>query len=49
MFIFEREGETEHKPGRDRVRETQNRKQAVGSELPAQSDMGLKPRSKIMT
>ena len=39
VFIFEREieRETEHEQGRGRQRETQNPKQAPGSELSAQS------------
>ena len=36
LFIFET-GETEHERGRVRERETQNRKQAPGSEPSAQS------------
>ena len=37
LFLKEREGETEHKWVRDRERETQNPKQAPGSEPSAQS------------
>ena len=37
FFIFETERETEHEQGGRRERETQNRKQAPGSELSAQS------------
>ena len=40
MFIyFERETETEREQGRGRGRETQNPKEAPGSELSAQSPM----------
>ena len=47
MFIFERERETEHKWGRGKKeRETQNPKQAPGSELSAQSPtQGLNSRT----
>ena len=37
FYSFLRQGETEHEQGRVRDRETQNLKQAPGSELPAQS------------
>ena len=37
LFIFERQRETEHEWERGRERETQNPKQAPGSELTAQS------------
>ena len=36
-----RQGETKHERGRVRERETQNLKQAPGSELSAQPDAGL--------
>ena len=36
-YLFLRQGETEHEQGRVRERETQNPKQAPGSELSAQS------------
>ena len=43
LFIFETQREMEHKSRRSRERETQNPKQAPGSELSAQSlTMGLK-------
>ena len=38
-FIFETQREAEHEQGRVRERETQNPKQAPGSELSAQSPM----------
>ena len=50
--IFERERELVHEPRRGRERETQNLKQALGSELPAQSppNAGLGPANReIMT
>ena len=37
FYLFLRQGETEHEQGRVRERETQNLKQAPGSELSAQS------------
>ena len=37
FYLFLRQGETEHELGRVRERETQNLKQAPGSELSAQS------------
>ena len=37
VYLFLRQGETEHEQGRVRERETQNLKQAPGSELSAQS------------
>ena len=37
VYLFLRETETEHKQGRGSERETQNAKQAPGSELSAQS------------
>ena len=37
VYLFLRQRETEHEWGRVRERETQNLKQAPGSELPAQS------------
>ena len=37
FYLFLRQGETEHEQGRGRERETQNLKQAPGSELSAQS------------
>ena len=37
VYLFLRQGETEHEQGRVRERETQNMKQAPGSELSAQS------------
>ena len=47
-MIFE--GETEHEQVRDRERETQNLKQAPGSELDTEPNMGLKPTNhEIMT
>ena len=44
MFIFERAREHEQGSGRERERETQNSKQAPGSQLSAQSPVwvGLK-------
>ena len=40
MFVFTlRQRETEHEQGRSRERETQNPKQAPGSELSVQSPM----------
>ena len=46
MFIFEREKESMSKGGAERERETQNPKQAPGSELSAQSPTrGLNPRT----
>ena len=51
MFIFERETDHEWGRGRERDRETQNLKQASGSELSAQSPTpGLKQTNcEIMT
>ena len=52
MFIFERERDrqTEHKQAGQRERETQNPKQAPGSELSAQSPMwGSNTDREIMT
>ena len=44
LFIFERQRDTEHEWGRGRERETQNLKQAPGSELTApEPDVGLEP------
>ena len=37
IFIFEREREAEYEQGRGRERDTQNLKQAPGSDLSAQS------------
>ena len=39
LFIFERQGERERVGEEQRERETQNLKQALGSELSAQSPM----------
>ena len=50
LFIFEREKVTEHKPGRGREWGKQNLKQASGSELPAEPNVGLEPTNReIMT
>ena len=51
MFIFEREKEAECEQGTGRERETQNLKQAPGSELVSRElNIGLKPMScEIMT
>ena len=46
MFIYflrERSTECEQVRGRERERKTQNLKQALGSELSAEPDMGLEP------
>ena len=46
VYLFLRQRETEHERGRVRERETQNWKQAPGSELSAQSRMrGSNPRT----
>ena len=46
VYLFLRQTETEHERGRVRERETQNLKQAPGSELSAQSLMrGLNSRT----
>ena len=48
MFVFERETEHEHEQGRgaETERETQNPKQALGSELSAHSPTrGLNPQA----
>ena len=39
VYLFLRERDTEHEQGRSRERQTQNLKQAPGSELSAQSPM----------
>ena len=50
LFIFERETEHEQGRGRERGRETQNLKQAPGSELSAQNPLqGLNASGEIMT
>ena len=51
VYLFLRQRETEHERGRVRERETQNLKQAPGSELSAQGpDAGLELTDrKIMT
>ena len=46
VYLFLRQRETEHEQGRVRERETQNLKQAPGSELSAQSPTrGLNSRT----
>ena len=42
VYLFLRQRETEHERGRVRERETQNLKQAPGSELSAQSRRGAR-------
>ena len=49
VYLFLRQRETEHEWGRVRERETQNLKQAPGSELSAQSLMLELTDSEIMT
>ena len=41
LFLRQRERQTEHEQGRKRERETQNLKQAPGSELSAEPNAGL--------
>ena len=50
FYLFLRQRETEHEQGRGRERETQNLKQAPGSELSAQSPTrGSNSQTEIVT